>query len=261
MAVKVKPGMHCERCDKPVAAQKQTHKARSILTTPLIGAAGWKVGEWHCPECGGPVVAEWQAERRARKRKEEAAQSAAEKASQREVAGASEILVRPTKKKVRLTMALSDAGLTGDARKAAERSIQAGESFRVRPTSDAGSAKFVSRLRSLGVTYRLFYGESDEAEQPRGSAPATAGIAVTALPEAASRRKRAVDGLRRGLESRFEGAPEDLDEQLNSLPRTFAGFTASNAQVVANQFRARGGKAHWVRPEELSSEDDRATSS
>ena len=48
--------MYCEACDKPVAAQKQTHKARSLLLGPLTYGAAVKVGEWHCPDCGGPVI-------------------------------------------------------------------------------------------------------------------------------------------------------------------------------------------------------------
>ena len=54
MAVKVKPGMYCPREEKLVAAQKQTHKARSLIVGPLTYGAAVKVGEWHCPDCGGP---------------------------------------------------------------------------------------------------------------------------------------------------------------------------------------------------------------
>jgi ribosomal protein L7/L12 len=82
MAVKVKPGMYCERCQKPVAAQKQTHKARSVLLGPVTYGAGVKVGEWHCPDCGGPVVSEWRADRRKAKNERGAAKVQAEFADQ-----------------------------------------------------------------------------------------------------------------------------------------------------------------------------------
>jgi hypothetical protein len=68
MGLKAKPGMHCDRCG-PVAAQKQTHKARaSLLFAATWGASmGAGGGEWHCPNCGGLVVSMAEAERKARK--------------------------------------------------------------------------------------------------------------------------------------------------------------------------------------------------
>lgn len=58
MGLKVVGGMYCKRCERPVAAQKTTHRTR--------GAAGLATGFWplavpddlHCPNCGGPVVSE-----------------------------------------------------------------------------------------------------------------------------------------------------------------------------------------------------------
>ena len=59
--MKVKGGMYCDTCDKPVSAQKSTDRFRNSLlavAAPATGgysmaAAG--VGQWHCPDCGGPV--------------------------------------------------------------------------------------------------------------------------------------------------------------------------------------------------------------
>lgn len=60
--------MHCERCG-PVAAQKQTKKARvSLLFAAIWGASmGAGGGECHCPNCGDPVVSVAEAENQARK--------------------------------------------------------------------------------------------------------------------------------------------------------------------------------------------------
>ncbi len=58
MGMKVKGDYYCDRCDKPVAAQKPTHRMRNILATltlPLGGALAYTTGYWHCPHCGGPV--------------------------------------------------------------------------------------------------------------------------------------------------------------------------------------------------------------
>jgi hypothetical protein len=56
MGTAVKGGQWCMTCEKPVAGQKTTHRAR--------GAAGIATGLWplaigdgyHCPGCGGPVT-------------------------------------------------------------------------------------------------------------------------------------------------------------------------------------------------------------
>lgn len=53
--------MWCEQCERPVAAQKSTHRARNTaaaLAAPLttgVSLAGAAAGQWHCPNCGGPV--------------------------------------------------------------------------------------------------------------------------------------------------------------------------------------------------------------
>lgn len=56
MSVKVKGGMWCDSCQKPVAGQKSTRKAFQTMAT--VGTAGAYIptpGEYHCPSCGGPV--------------------------------------------------------------------------------------------------------------------------------------------------------------------------------------------------------------
>jgi hypothetical protein len=61
-AMKVRGGMFCKQCDKPVAAQKSTHRMRNVASTAALGltmgasALGYKGGQWHCPTCGGPVT-------------------------------------------------------------------------------------------------------------------------------------------------------------------------------------------------------------
>jgi len=60
---KVKGGMYCDRCDRPVAAVKNTHRIRNaagVLALPATGglsAAGMKGERYLCPLCGGHVHA------------------------------------------------------------------------------------------------------------------------------------------------------------------------------------------------------------
>ena len=61
MSVQVRPGCYCERCQRPVAAQKRSHRIRNtaaaITAVPTAGASLFAArrGQWHCPGCGGPV--------------------------------------------------------------------------------------------------------------------------------------------------------------------------------------------------------------
>ncbi|HEX8207473.1 MAG TPA: hypothetical protein VF587_15525 [Solirubrobacteraceae bacterium] len=61
MGFKTKQGMWCEYCQKPVAGQKGTHRARGAavaVTAPLTGGLsllGAKSEAYHCPTCGQPV--------------------------------------------------------------------------------------------------------------------------------------------------------------------------------------------------------------
>lgn len=54
MGVEAKPGMYCERCDKPVAAQRNV-PAGAFALGGLIGKK-LASSDWFCPDCGGPVV-------------------------------------------------------------------------------------------------------------------------------------------------------------------------------------------------------------
>jgi len=60
--MKVKGGVYCQSCDRPVAAQKSTHRLRNVAavvtapTTLGVSLLGTAAGKWHCPLCGGPVV-------------------------------------------------------------------------------------------------------------------------------------------------------------------------------------------------------------
>src|SRR5688572_3731027 len=54
MGTEVKGNMYCRRCDKPVLAQKSTHK---IARTALFSMTGLPTaGAWLCPDCGGKAV-------------------------------------------------------------------------------------------------------------------------------------------------------------------------------------------------------------
>lgn len=57
MGVKVKGGMWCNRCQRPVAGQKSTRKLASVLGA--VASAGLYVSgpsPFHCPFCGSSVV-------------------------------------------------------------------------------------------------------------------------------------------------------------------------------------------------------------
>lgn len=66
MGVKVKGGMYCKRCDRPVMAQKTGHGVRNTLAvggtlaTAGLSLLGAKSEKWRCPMCGGPCVPESQ---------------------------------------------------------------------------------------------------------------------------------------------------------------------------------------------------------
>lgn len=66
MGVKVKGGMYCKRCGKPVMAQKTGHGVRNTvavggaLATVGLSLLGAKSEKWRCPVCGGPCVPESQ---------------------------------------------------------------------------------------------------------------------------------------------------------------------------------------------------------
>ncbi len=66
MGQKVKGGMWCAACHKPVMGVKNTHKLRNALVAPFapvtsvfslsgLKPAGMKVEGYVCPSCGGPV--------------------------------------------------------------------------------------------------------------------------------------------------------------------------------------------------------------
>lgn len=62
MGVKVKGGMYCRQCDKPVMAQRNGHGLRNTvavggtLATAGLSLLGAKSEKWRCPTCGGPCV-------------------------------------------------------------------------------------------------------------------------------------------------------------------------------------------------------------
>jgi len=66
LGVKVKGGMYCKRCEKPVMAQKTGHGVRNVvavggtLATAGLSLLGAKSEKWRCPICVGPCVLESQ---------------------------------------------------------------------------------------------------------------------------------------------------------------------------------------------------------
>jgi len=100
---KVKGGMYCDRCDRPVPAVKNTHRLRNAIgvvalpATAGLSAAGMKVERYICPTCGGHVhagsassgslgsVAQAQMDKRERARRRKARMDAlSERAAMRE---------------------------------------------------------------------------------------------------------------------------------------------------------------------------------
>jgi hypothetical protein len=153
-----KGGMYCLSCDKPVAAVKTTHGVRNTLALPTMGLTA-KVEGWHCPTCGGPVKPAWQAQREKRKRAEK---QTAEMAAWREVEGVGEVVIQPTKKRLRLRMALTDAGVESNEAKELVNESQAGNPIRVHPEHRSQAGRLVQRLKGLGCEYELVRGEPHE---------------------------------------------------------------------------------------------------
>jgi hypothetical protein len=66
LGLKIKGGMYCRRCGKPVMAQKNGHGVRNVvavggtLATAGLSLFGAKSEKWRCPMCGGPCVPESQ---------------------------------------------------------------------------------------------------------------------------------------------------------------------------------------------------------
>jgi hypothetical protein len=56
VGLKVKPGMWCDTCQKPVAGQKTTRKAAAFGKLLATGGAYTDLPQgYHCPTCGSPV--------------------------------------------------------------------------------------------------------------------------------------------------------------------------------------------------------------
>lgn len=56
MGLKVKGGMYCDSCKRPVAGQKSTKKVAKLGATLLSGGLYTPFpGGYHCPICGQPV--------------------------------------------------------------------------------------------------------------------------------------------------------------------------------------------------------------
>ena len=161
MGQATKGGMYCGRCRKPVAAVKTTHGVRNALAVPTLGLAG-KVEDWHCPDCGGPVVRD-RGGSEAGSLEREAMQ---EDALRREVWGASAVIVQPTEKTSRLEAALTSVGsaVTQEEARALIKEIKAGRPITVEPGVEQSWVKaFVRRLKELGCEY--------EVVRPEGSGP------------------------------------------------------------------------------------------
>jgi hypothetical protein len=56
MGLKVRGGMWCDTCQKPVAGQKSTAKVAKLTATVMTGGTYPALpGAFHCPTCGSPV--------------------------------------------------------------------------------------------------------------------------------------------------------------------------------------------------------------
>jgi hypothetical protein len=61
MGQRTKGGMWCDYCQRPVAGEKTTHRARNTtLGVSALATGGWsllfaKNEGYHCPSCGQPV--------------------------------------------------------------------------------------------------------------------------------------------------------------------------------------------------------------
>ena len=53
MSVKVKGGMYCPRCHKPVMAQRSGHAVRNTIGAAATLGLALKTEQWRCPDCGG----------------------------------------------------------------------------------------------------------------------------------------------------------------------------------------------------------------
>ncbi len=58
MSTRVKGGMYCPRCKRPVAAERSGHAVRNTLGAAATFGLSLKSERWHCPICGGPVERE-----------------------------------------------------------------------------------------------------------------------------------------------------------------------------------------------------------
>jgi predicted RNA-binding Zn-ribbon protein involved in translation (DUF1610 family) len=55
MSVRVKGGMYCSQCTKPVAAVRSGHAVRNTLGAALTAGLSLKTERWVCPNCGSPA--------------------------------------------------------------------------------------------------------------------------------------------------------------------------------------------------------------
>src|SRR3954452_19784854 len=68
VSVALKPNCYCERCAKPVAGQKRTHRFRNTgAALTLLGTFGasalfMRKGVWHCPTCGSSDLRDLEAQ-------------------------------------------------------------------------------------------------------------------------------------------------------------------------------------------------------
>jgi hypothetical protein len=67
MSVRVKGGMYCRTCKKPVMAQRSGHAVRNTIGAAATAGLALKSERWLCPNCGGNASfssdnrSEWQA--------------------------------------------------------------------------------------------------------------------------------------------------------------------------------------------------------
>ncbi len=255
MAVKVKPGMYCVREEKLVAAQKQTHKARSLILGPLTYGAAVKVGEWHCPDCGGPVVPKRQADSRAQKA---VARTPDRSDARRNFEGEGAVAVKvtalpdPTKwpgasgKNMQAMVEITKA-LTGKwgfrhtiEHQRVEDELRTLPAYMGRLEPKAGE-ELVKKLRKLGAEAELV--EPDDEDDAPNEVAGDPGVAVL-LRDAGPQRINVIKATRAATGMGLR----EIKAWVESAPAQIRVLTPESAEALVTELGGVGAKVELVRP-------------
>ena len=254
MAVKVKPGMYCVREEKLVAAQKQTHKARSLLLGPLTYGAAVKVGEWHCPGCGGPVVPKRQAGSRAQKavaRTPDRIDTRRNRVREGAVAVKVTALPDPTKwpggsvQNARAVLEITGAlfGKKRSRRTGNNRRIQ--DELRTLPAyigrlEPKAGEELVKKLRKLGAEAELV--EPDDEDHAPNEVAGDPGLAVL-LRDAGPQRNKVIKATRAATGR----GPREVKAWVESAPAQIRVLTRESGEALVTELGGVGAEVELVR--------------